>query len=307
MQIAKVSLLLCFVVNLGASSAFAISYVFTPVDVPGSNFTVAFGINDSAQIVGTFGSQHGFLKSGNSIINIDFPGASSTTPLDINNAGQIVGSYVSDSTFHGFLRDADGTFSTIDAPGPSSFFNQAFGINDVGQIVGRGPQGFLRDPSGVFTNFEVAGSIITTPQSINNGGQIVGSFVEDAPPFNPTHAFFRGTDGIISIIDVPDAFLNQASAEGINDIGQIVLNSVAGNFVREPNGTFSVIAVPNAIDFGVRGINNAGQIVGLFSDSTGTHGFLGTPIPEPATWLLLCSGLIGVVLWRRRQLMGNLR
>ncbi len=49
-----------------SSPASAAAYTFTQIDVPGATFTVAFGINDAAQIVGTFFSStggHGFLAT----------------------------------------------------------------------------------------------------------------------------------------------------------------------------------------------------------------------------------------------------
>ena len=42
------------------------------------------------------------------------------------------------------------------------------------------------------------------------------------------------------------------------------------------------------------GINDAGQIVGLFVDATGTHGFLATPAPEPASSITLATCLVTV-------------
>src|SRR4051812_25651077 len=84
----------------GGSSANAVTFSFTQIDVPGAflGTTVASGINDAGQIVGSF----------------------------IDSTGQ-----------HGFLRDPDGNLTQIDVPsavGP--FGTQAFGINDAGQIVG---------------------------------------------------------------------------------------------------------------------------------------------------------------------------
>ena len=48
----KQALLAPFFVLAVSSSAFAGTYTVTPIDVPGSTFTNAFGINDAGQIVG---------------------------------------------------------------------------------------------------------------------------------------------------------------------------------------------------------------------------------------------------------------
>jgi len=57
------------------------------------------------------------------------------------------------------------------------------------------------------------------------------------------------------------------------------------------------------------GINNAGDFVGQFHFSDNVfHGFLDPPAedtvvnPEPSTWLLMASGLAGLIFWRRRRL-----
>jgi hypothetical protein len=42
------------------------------------------------------------------------------------------------------------------------------------------------------------------------------------------------------------------------------------------------------------GINDAAQIVGDFHDATGDHGFLATPVPEPATLLAFDLRLVGL-------------
>ena len=121
------------------------TFSFTPIDVPGSAYTDASGINDRGQIVGWFedsmGNGHGFLDTAGSFTPIDVPGSTITEPLGINDRGQIVGDFF-DSTGHehGFL-DIGGSFTPIDVPG--SAFTVPLGINDRGQIMGSSHAGLL--------------------------------------------------------------------------------------------------------------------------------------------------------------------
>ena len=59
-------------------------YNFTTLDVPGSTFSTARGINASRQVVGTYDNAHGFLLSGGSYTTLDVAGYTyalgSTTP-----------------------------------------------------------------------------------------------------------------------------------------------------------------------------------------------------------------------------------
>ena len=82
---------------------------FEPFDVPGSNFTQAWDINPSREVVGQFrdtnGRFHGFLLSGGTFTSIDPDGAISTSAVGINPAGDIVGQYTdAGGKTHGFLR-----------------------------------------------------------------------------------------------------------------------------------------------------------------------------------------------------------
>src|SRR6476646_7658418 len=56
---------------------------------------------------------------GTTFTSFDPPGSTLTLATDINARGQIVGRYLAAGHTHGFLRDPDGTVTTIDYPGSS--------------------------------------------------------------------------------------------------------------------------------------------------------------------------------------------
>jgi hypothetical protein len=90
----------------------------------------------------------------------------------------------------------------------------------------------------------------------------------------------------------------------INDSGQTVGAFGSHGFLYAA-GTVTQLDVPGATSTRSQGINNAGQIVATYTDSTGTHGFLATPtaVPEPATLPLCTVGLIATtaIVKRRRR------
>src|SRR5262249_19126699 len=146
---------------------------FTDFDLPGAvGSTFAKGINDSAQVVGSYPfdtSGHGFLRSsdGSAIVIIDEPSASGvsngggfgTVATAINGSGQVVGYYFVNNSCHGFLRSSDGSaFTSFDSPG--GWCTIPHGINLSGQIVGyfydanNNVRGFVRSSGGAFTIFD---------------------------------------------------------------------------------------------------------------------------------------------------------
>src|SRR5215813_10861303 len=77
-------------------------FMLNPIDCPGTDFTIALGINARSEIVGNCRTSndrkfHGFLLSGGSLMMIDFPGAAITAAHDINDGGEICGSYNTES------------------------------------------------------------------------------------------------------------------------------------------------------------------------------------------------------------------
>lgn len=168
--------------------------------------------------------------------NIDLPDFAETDVSTITNAGRLVGSALdANGVFHGFVTGAKGSVTTIDFPGATATFAQ--GMNDHGDIV--------------------------------------GAYTDDAPI---VHAFLL-QDGQFSNIDFPGAVFN--SAIGINNRGE-----VAGLFLKEgnvfgyilANGTFTLLehspskfGRPKLTQAG--GISNSGEVVGSFFDPDTTRGF----------------------------------
>ncbi|MBL6082779.1 hypothetical protein JMJ56_33040 [Belnapia sp. T18] len=112
----------------------------TILDVPGSTRTLAYGVNDRGDVVGTYldqeSSPHGFLYSHGDYTSLDVPGSDYTQLTGINNRGQIVGSASGDETVAGGYVYENGAFNKITVPGNPDAFLIPDGINNQGVIVG---------------------------------------------------------------------------------------------------------------------------------------------------------------------------
>jgi probable HAF family extracellular repeat protein/VCBS repeat-containing protein len=209
---------------------------FTPISVPGTNFTVPVAINNSGEITGwyqvsPYTAGHGFIYNGGSYSTFDAPNAVSTVPEAINASGEIVGEYLSasDGQYHGFLYD-NGVISTIDPPGSVS--SVAGSINDYGAIFGQygDSSGHYHDfieQNGVYTSIDFPGAVDTFVErygDINNLGQAVGAYRDSS---GAEHGFIY-SNGIYTSIDPPGSTFSMA--DGINNLGQIV------GFYRDANG-----------------------------------------------------------------------
>lgn len=277
-----------------------LNYSFNTFDAPGSVDTTATGNNDNGQIVGSFqdslGVRHGYLRrEDGSFITIDPEGSVFTVAVGINNAGTIVGEWqASTGALHGFTRSASGIYKTVDFPGAVD--SVLIGINDAGDMVGAydlGDQttaiGFeLR--AGVFTSFEdpLAVPMQTQPNAINVQDLIIGIYGDAA---GNLHGFTRHPDGSFQNFDFPGA--DNTLPWKVNDVGQ----AVGGYFTNFPQHGFVLASAgsangptlasnyfsfdyPDSRATAARGINNSGQIVGLYRlpGSPARHGFFATPM-----------------------------
>ncbi len=125
--------------------------------LPGQNFSAAFGVNDSGQVVGVSGSLAFLDTPGQGMTSLGSFGGNSTA-FGISNSGEIVGlSMLANGSFRAFVANGGGIvdLNTLIPPGSGLTLTSATGVNDLGQIVGYGVDGsgtyheFLLNPPGI--------------------------------------------------------------------------------------------------------------------------------------------------------------
>jgi hypothetical protein len=194
----------------------------TPFDALSSEtgvWTLPSGIDATGKIAGTYidaNGAHGFIRDiGGGITPVDVEGAggsanlwqlAGTVAIGINAGGEVAGAYTDaipddySSVRHGFVRAADGTITTFNAPGAGSGVlvgigggelagTAGVGINAAGEIAGAYLDadavyhGFLRAASGSMTTFDVPGAGAgpvqgTIATSVNDAGVVTGSYLD---------------------------------------------------------------------------------------------------------------------------------
>ncbi len=154
-------------------------------DFPGAAETHIYGLSDetgalSGNIVDAAGVSHAF--SGD--LTITFPGAVNTYGDFVNAAGAVVGSYVdTEGMPHGFIRNPDGSFTTIDLPEmPNLEFLFVNTITDLGVIGFRAKaaddilRSYILLPDNTLYEVRLPGSAITVVRNVNQDGSIIGFY-----------------------------------------------------------------------------------------------------------------------------------
>jgi hypothetical protein len=241
---------------------------FDPPLPAGSVGSNANGINNLGQVVGVT------VDANNAPTFSNFTGTPArTVPLNtgagaiafgINNRGDVVGTQNGTAFF--FDRD-----TRNDAPEPilvPAGATNAFGINDLGQIVGQYTNaqgqtpGFMilhRKARRYITINAPSGPNVVNAQAVNNFGLIVGFYVGTD---GQTHGFKANAaeahNGVVTGTAIPDP----------------VIPAVAG----EPGATF--------VFSQLLGVNDRGIVVGYYGDSTTSqHGFIYDTNTEKYTFL----------------------
>lgn len=264
-------------------------------------FNEALGVNDRGVIVGFFGRGREFKKPNVGFLvsppymqdqfrTIKVPGSLETQVVGVNNNGVSVGFFVDRlGANHGFVRSAAGKFRTVDFPqhlatlgttstwGGMSSLGTTSGLSSTGTVSSTGAASAMSSMSTLHmpTLTTVTTTRVNQLLGINNHNIAAGFFLDNAG--RPHGYLFNANNGQFLLLRTPHG-VNGLVATGINDRNQVVGFVVVGKQSRGFvwNGRafiwFSLGAKTNTQALG---INNAGSVVGSFTDLLGrTHGFL---------------------------------
>jgi len=279
-----------FLVSVALPLPAAATYVFNTVDYPGAVSTTVWGINSTGQIAGTAS------LDGVTFFAFRYAGGVFTTlpatiypvaALGINDSGTIVGGATTAAGEQGFIFNAG--FYTFFTHGGFPF-TEARAISNSNLVTGFSEDfdtgatiGWIYNPAAsTLTDIDILGSHLTIAQGINAAGQVVGS-ATGMP--GGAHAFLREPGGAITLFQIGTA---PTRARAINDNGLIAgwmtVGGVNQSFVGTSSG-FETLVAPGATSTFAEGLNNSGQISGLYITSSGgvdtEHGFIATPASMP--------------------------
>jgi uncharacterized membrane protein len=215
-----------------------------------------------------------------SFTTIEVPGAVTTIAWGINARGDVVGEYFDAAARrHGFLL-RKGVFTPIDVAG--ALGTSARGINPRGDIVGvyRDPgepivnaHGFLLTRHGDLVKVDFPGHTNTIPQRILPDGTILGCRHD-----NDTMGSMKGIVMSRAGNSEVDAFasMHNGATPGLRRIVGLWTNMMTGRgegYVIE-DGEFTSFVVPGSTRTAAWDVNAAGEIVGVYANANGLHGFV---------------------------------
>ena len=307
----------------GPTTAFLLDGgVLTPIVPPGGDEVRVRAINNLGQVVGAsrdaVGNDHAYVWDTTSgWRNIEPPDVNYSFANGINDARVIVGELFGAAT----LWQTDGQIIRLGHLGGQ--YSDAIAVNSAGDVVGLSAldlyglqqhaflwrQGAMQD-LGVTDTITKGFQEYALGRDINERGQVAGTAVGFDYSVGVYSAPYYGyiwdkSNGLQSL--VPDV-----GFWAINDAGQAVgISSKNGlitwNAMLYENGVLanlndSISATAGCHLMEATGINNAGQIIawGISADSS-THGYLLTPVPEPAQlWTVVAGLAVGSCLTRIR-------
>jgi hypothetical protein len=285
-----------------AQPAADLKFQFTMIDVPGGTETEVFDISNDGKLIGSYLDDNkvrrGFSFQDGRFATFSITD-SPTRGFGLNSSGQTVGYYqppASKFEQYGFLREPDGSVTTIGYPGQT--YNYAFRINESGAVGGfyfefPTPDdifitSFRRDPDGSFEpvlfSTEGEGTVL---RGLNDANTQVGWWLK--PDETIQGLIYQA--GAFTTFDVPTP--EQTLPQDINNSGYIVgysglsetLATNGRGFLREPDGDIAFFQVPGAMLTEPLGLNDLNQVVGTYTDLDGVvRGFFTNALAADMSW-----------------------
>jgi len=302
------------------------------LDVLGSPWSVARGINNLGQVIGSGGGTISFRTRPNQPINpatdeLGTLGGAFSAAVAINDAGQVVGqSKLADGSYRAFrtapnapINPATDDLGTFGGAGSA-----AFDINALGQVVGGAALAGNGWAAGAFRSapnsainpltddLGTLGGTWSQAFGINASGQVAGTSTISTEPGHGMHIFRTSPDQPINPVTDDLGTLGEANLQvkAMNDRGDVVgVFVVYGDVENAFIGVGSQLA--NLNDFidpasgwvlkNANDINNLGQIVGGGYLNGRFRAYRLDPIPEPSALLVGVAGLSICALRRPSQ------
>lgn len=233
-----------------------------------TGYSIAYAISEGGFIAGSSSTAsyrtHATLWAGGSAIDLGtlkFPDPSSSEARDVNDLGQVVGWSHAHNTFnrHAFLFEAGlmRDLNDLIAPGSGWELEEAYAINERGQIVGYGQyQGHLR---GFLLEPIAAPSLVLDDPVPGIAGVLNTIQVNQATPYVPVYFAYGTQAGSTAVPGCPGLAVGIASPvvappQIVNSLGeasllQVVPPSASGRTVLIQVAEPSSCSVSNLVSF----------------------------------------------------------
>lgn len=216
-----------------------------------------------------------FAQQSYNFFIFDYPGAVATNINGVDSSGNVVGhaSVLQQGSFHGvgFLRLASGKVVALTDPNAvqSTYAN---GISDTSAIIGGYTNGsnqgygfFVSKATGYLTVNKGPNTELT---GISTNGLIVGRYTNgNITGFVQTAARQFEVLPNLNGLPVQPLGINSANVIVGNDASSALIGVQTDGFILEPGGAYQVVDYPGAFITRLVGINDAGAVVGSYTQS----------------------------------------
>jgi probable HAF family extracellular repeat protein len=222
--------------------------------------------------------RHGFLLRRGVFTPMDVPGADSTVALDINANGSVVGYSLGSAGDRGFLWE-NGRLVTWQVAGRRTFFaginaSRTIAGSYYDEKLNRW-QAFVLRRDRVTLIGPTATDLSALARDITDSGEVLLTVYSNATPSEPATYMVASERGMKPLATCPGAFWtvwkNQHRLAGSISFG----DTAPVGAVQSKVGMLTVIEYPGATATSVGGVNNAGWIVGSAQDVPGWAEFVG--------------------------------